>query len=261
MTTRQSNGRLVCFFTLTFAISWLLWLSPLLASNGWAQLPLFMNGLGMFAPFGPSLVAFWLTGRLRGRQGIRDLWKRGWSLDFDRKWLVPTVMLLPAQSLISVLVLRLLGQSVRWEYGTTAAAIVPTFVYVYVLNALAEEYGWRGYALGALQKRYGALVASLILGLMWGLWHLPLHFIDGTVQSGIPVYQFVLQQMVQAVFYTWLFNNAKGAVSPAILFHPTWTTDEGRWISFGVSLLFSAAVVLIWGPTNLSRSQSSGCEK
>ena len=61
--SNQSNGRLVCFFALTFALSWLLWLPPLLASNGWVQLPQFMGVLGMFAPFGPSIVAFWLTGR------------------------------------------------------------------------------------------------------------------------------------------------------------------------------------------------------
>ena len=59
--------------------------------------------------------------------------------------------------------------------------------------------------------------ASLVLGALWGLWHLPLHFIEGTVQSAIPVYQFVLQQMVLAVFYTWLYNHTRGAVSVAII--------------------------------------------
>ena len=102
--------------------------------------------------------------------------------------------------------------------------------------------------------------------LLWGLWHLPLHFIDGTVQSAIPVYQFVLQQMVLAIFYTWLFNNTRGAVSVAILFHavgnlmgaavPHWTTDQGRWIGFAVLVVFAMIVTLFWGPQHLSRSEA-----
>jgi hypothetical protein len=63
------------------------------------------------------------------------------------------------------------------------------------------------------------LASSLVLRTIRGLWHLPLHFIEGTVQSAIPAYQFVGQQMVLAIFYTWLFNNTRGAVSISILFH------------------------------------------
>ena len=98
------------------------------------------------------------------------------------------------------------------------------------------------------------------------MWHLPLHFIDGSVQSNIPVYEFVLQQAVLAIFYTWLFVNTRGAVSVAILFHavanvmgasvPHWTTDRGRWIGFAVLLVFAAAIVLYWGPRRLSRSEA-----
>jgi hypothetical protein len=104
----------------------------------------------------------------------------------------------------------------------------------------------------------------------WGLWHLPLHFIEGTVQSTIPVYQFVLQQMVLAIFDTWLFNNTRGAVSVAILYHtignvmgaavPHWTTDLGRRIGFAVLVVFAAGIILIWGPQHLSRSPAGRYE-
>jgi membrane protease YdiL (CAAX protease family) len=144
------------------------------------------------------------------------------------------------------------------------AALVPTFFIILLLNALPEEYGWRGYALGPMLNRSSAIMASLVLGLLWGLWHLPLHFIEGTVQSAIPVYQFIIQQMVLAVLYTWLFNNTRGAVSVAILFHavanivgaavPYWTTDLGRWIGLAVLAAAMAVIVLIWGPQHLSRS-------
>ena len=83
------------------------------------------------------------------------------------------------------------------------------------------------------------------------------------MQAGIPVYQFVLQQMVLAILYTWLFNNTKGSVWVAILFHTVgnimgaavvyWTTDQGRWISFAVLVVIALVILAIWGPRNLSR--------
>jgi membrane protease YdiL (CAAX protease family) len=262
--TREPLRDLVVFFILAFGLSWLLWLLPLLKANGWAQLPEIVGLPGMFAPFGPSIAALWLTGRQSGREGIRTLLRRGWSLDFDVRWLWPTVLLMPVVGGVTVAVMALTGQSIQWEFGAPWQAWVPIFFQVLLLNALAEEFGWRGYALGRMLRRGSALKASLVLGALWGLWHLPLHLIEGTIQSAIPVYQFVLQQMVLAVFYTWLYNHTRGAVSVAILFHavgnvvgaavPSWTTDRGRWIGFGVQVVFAIGMLVFWGPRHLSRS-------
>jgi membrane protease YdiL (CAAX protease family) len=218
----------------------------------------------MFAPFGPSIAALWLTARQEGRAGVVRLLKRGWSLDFDRRWLVPTILLMPATSLVTVALMAALGIEIEWQYGVPWQAVVPVFFSVLLLNALAEEYGWRGYALGRMLGRGSALLASLVLGAIWGLWHLPLHLLEGTVQSNLPVYEFVLQQMVLAVYYTWLYNHTRGAVSVAILFHaigntvaaaiPTWTTPQGRWIGFGVQLAVAVVLTALWGPRHLSRS-------
>ena len=188
-------------------------------------------------------------------------------MDFDKRWLLPTVLLVPLTSLVTLAAMALVGLPIQWEFAPPWQALVPTFVLILLFNALPEEYGWRGYALSRMQSRSSALIASLILGAIWGLWHLPLHFIEGTVQSAMPVYEFVLQQMVLAIFYTWLFNNTRGAVSVSILFHaignivgaavPYWTTTLGRWIGFGVLVLFAFGVLLIWGPRHLSRSSSA----
>jgi membrane protease YdiL (CAAX protease family) len=264
MEAAQRPRRLVVFFVIAFVISWLLWLPQVLDSNGVVEFPESIGILGMFAPFGPFIAALWLTGRQGGLAEVKKLLKRGWSLDFDKRWLVPTILLFPASNLLTVAVMALLGLPIQWEYARGWPDLAPTFFMILLFNALPEEYGWRGYALGLMLKHSNALVASLILGLLWGLWHLPLHFIEGSVQAAIPVYEFVPQQMLFAILYTWLFQNTRGAVSVAILFHavgnimgaaiPYWTTDVGRWIGFAVLVVFTAVIVLIWGPQDLRRA-------
>ena len=251
----NTTRKLIQFFFITFAFSWLLWLPQVLKFNGFPNLPDIVGLPGMFAPFGPAIAAFYLVWRQDGKGGVKTLWLRGWRLNFKKVWLLPTLLLGPVTALLAMAILILINGSFSWEYGVPAMMIFPIFLLIYFTNALPEEYGWRGYALDSLQEKTNPLVASLILGLIWALWHLPLFFIEGTTQAAIPMYQFFLQTIVLSFFYTWLHNNTDGSVLIAILFHavtntaaaavPFWTIDLGRWINFGL-LLFTAIVVLVY---------------
>ena len=84
---------------------------------------------------------------------------------------------------------------------------------------LGEEFGWRGYALPNLQKRYGWRIASLILGIVWGAWHLPLFYIANTSQQHVPVVLFMVSTVAMSVLFAWLANRTDGSLIPAILFH------------------------------------------
>lgn len=124
---------------------------------------------------------------------------------------------------------------------------------IYVVQPKNVKGVYSGFALAPLQKRTNPLRASLILGIIWAVWPLPLFFIEGTTQAAIPLYQYFLQTIVFSIFYTWLHNNTGGSVLVAIIFHavsntsavvaPFWTTELGRWIDFGI--LFIAAVVVL----------------
>ena len=259
-----NNRQLVSFFIITFAFSWLLWLPQVLKFNGFPDLPDIVGLPGMFAPFGPAVAAFWLVWRNGGKEGVKALWLRGWQLNFKKIWLLPTLLLGPVTALLTVLILVVVNGSFSWEYGIPAAMIIPIFLLIYFTNALPEEYGWRGFALDPLQKRSTALVASLILGLIWSIWHLPLFFIEGTTQASIPMYQYFLQTIVLAILYTWLYNNTGGSVLVAALFHavsntsaaaiPFWTTELGRWVDFGLLLVTAGIVLAVWGTKRLSKS-------
>lgn len=229
------------------------------------DLPSIVGLLGMFAPFGPAIAAFWLL-RKSGDGNMKELWARGWRVNFERKWLLAAIAVGPLVGLLTLAIVVILGGSIDWNNGVSPAMIVPVFIMIYLLNALPEEYGWRGYLLDPLQKRYKAIGASLILGLIWGLWHLPLVFIEGTTQAAIPFYEFVLQTMMLAVVYTWIYNNTNKSVLAVALFHasaniagaaiPTWTTTQGRWINFTIWLVIVITVITRYGTNTLTTNKN-----
>lgn len=263
----SSQSALISFFIMTFAVSWLVQLPRVLADNQLAELPLWLAALSNLAPFGPFLAAFWLTYRAGGREAVKKLWKRGWDFSFEKKWL-GIVLLIPVVTAgLTVLAIYLLGFDIPWENQPLPLAFaVPVLIIIFLTQALPEEYGWRGFALDRLQSRWNALTASLALGFLWGLWHLPLHFMSGTTQEVIPVAEFILKQMVGAIFYTWVYNNTNRNVFLAILLHalwnvfggliPYWVTSEGRWVNFGVELLIAAALVFIYGARTLAKDRT-----
>jgi membrane protease YdiL (CAAX protease family) len=141
-----------------------------------------------------------------------------------------------------------------------------------IIGPLSEEIGWRGYALGRLQTRWNALTSSLIVGLVWGSWHLPLFMMVGTSQHelGIPFMPFLIELTASSILYTWLYNNTKQSLWSAILLHWLYTY-AAQVLSSGVTrsplynrleylpyVVIAIFVVLIWKPDKLSRLPVGG---
>lgn len=264
--TKKGTGKnvLLKFFIITFTISWLLYLPRVLADNNLAAVPESLLILNSFAALGPFIAAFWLTYKAGGLGGMKSLWKRGWDFSFDKKWLLVILLFPTITSGLTILAAKLLGVQIRWDLAPLPLSFaVPIFFLIFITQALPEEYGWRGFVLDRLQLRWNALTASLVLGFFWGLWHLPLHFMIGTTQEIIPAYEFILKQMVGAIFYTWVYNNTNHNVFLAILLHavwnvfgglfPYWITGQGRWINFGVELFLAAVIILVYGAKTMVR--------
>lgn len=139
---------------------------------------------------------------------------------------------------------------------------------VLVFNGLAEEPGWRGFLLPRLQATHSALTASLLVGVVWWGWHLPLLFLPGHTLTGINPWIFLLGIIGLSVILTWLTNAVKGSILPALFFHASYNVStlyypvggiEGVTMSLtGTSLLFAIygtlVVVLLvhYGPARLA---------
>ncbi|QEE16724.1 CPBP family glutamic-type intramembrane protease [Promethearchaeum syntrophicum] len=263
----NNENHLFIFFLYTFIWSWLFWLPGVLNSQGVISIheaiPFFC---GIFASFGPSIIAIIIIFRYKKIEGVKNLLKRAWQWNFDKKWLIPTIFLGFITSSITLIIMIQI-ETFPAEYSMISPILqilMDFFMILFIGGPIAEEFGWRGYALDKIQKKYNALISSLILGFFWSLWHLPLSFISGTTQSNYPFYEFFLMNLILSVLYSWLYNNTKGSLSISILFHwmmnlsaatiHYWYTRIGRWIGFFTTIIIVVIIIIIWGPTKLSRS-------
>ena len=271
---KEEINNLLLFFIFSFVISWLLWLPSVLVS-----LSIILSGpiqiLGNFAIFGPFLSAFILT-YLKGEEGeVKRLFLSGWNFKFKKKWII-TLFLPLFIGGSTFLIISIIEPMDRFQYAPPIIMWIPNFIlYYFIGGPFTEEYGWRGYALDRLQSRFNALISSLVLGLIWGLWHLPLFFIEGTVQSNLPIYEFLIIQISTSIFYTWIINNNRDKngnvnVFIAIMFHamgnfssmvfPYWVTDLGRWIFFIINIIPVIIVCILYGVKSFVRNNNLSLE-
>jgi len=188
----------------------------------------------MFASFMPSLVGLYF---LRKENQLKSLFSKFKVTPL----LIAVYLFLPLTALLTSVILNI-----------DLSIDVPTFfisffVMLLIGGAIGEEFGWRGYVLPKLFKSHGVLKGTLILGILWSLWHLPLFYIDGTVQSNLPLWQFLLQNTMIAFFYSYIYLRTNGNIIMAILFHtvanwssfifPTFETTTGRFMNFGFLLV------------------------
>jgi membrane protease YdiL (CAAX protease family) len=121
-----------------------------------------------------------------------------------------------------VLNLFQIGGGVGVDPDLTLTSFIAWMVFNFFSGPLAEEAGWRGYLLPRLQSKYNSLAASLLIGFVWTLWHVPLAFVVGADQAELGVFGWVIYTILVftiSVILTWLFNNTSGSLVIVILAH------------------------------------------
>ena len=231
---------LVAFFVIAFAGSWIVWLPLVFAQDGLGVLSYavpdgvsnLVYTLGIIA--GPTLAALITTAITGGRANVWQFLRRYIQWRVGLRWylLILFGFISVYLPVMSIFLGATLLQALLQKWSLIFSFFLPTILILLLRTQLWEEPGWRGFALPRLQPKVGAVGASLILGILQALWHVPLFFIPGAIFQGkflftIPSFAFnlfglVLLGMAIGVIMTWLYNNTQGSLLIVILFHTVW---------------------------------------
>jgi membrane protease YdiL (CAAX protease family) len=242
-----------------FAWAWLLWGYWVIAMpRGGLQLSAAFLACALVGGFAPSLAALVVSGLSGGREAIGALlapllrWRIGFKLACF------AVLLVPAVTVASVAIQALLIGSLRWP---DPALLVMALVWP-ALAAVGEELGWRGFLLPRLEARLGLLPAALVLGVIWGVWHLPADFIALKGYGDLFFVAFLINGPIvltaHSVIMAWLWRMTGGSTFAAVLYHisitasaiaaPSAGTDGLPGIlaaACGAALMWIAALTLL----------------
>jgi uncharacterized protein len=264
---------LTTFFILAIGLTWIFMIADALGSLGILpfRLPL---PLMIVMGYMPTLAAVIVTGRTRGRQGVRALFRKLLIWRVGLRWYLFAIFSLAVLDVFAIVLYNMILPSADLPIlsaklpSTSPQQLVlfaiPMFIVLTLVNG--EELAWRGFATPALQARHNALVASLVMGVIWTGFHLPLFFTrTGSSQADWPFASFLVSTVALTVLYTWMLNHTRGSVLLAYLFHGaanTWTQvfsiDHADplvgWILDGLLVLVVVIVVAYAGAENLSRT-------
>ncbi|HKB36024.1 MAG TPA: CPBP family intramembrane glutamic endopeptidase, partial [Gemmataceae bacterium] len=206
------------------------------------------------------LVGILLTALFSGKSGLGELFRRLGRVRVPVIWYAVVLLLLPVLQLVAVGIPALLGLT------TIGFAFSGFVVLSSVGSGVGEELGWRGFALPRLQASRPAFGASLLLGVLWGLWHLPLQIARGLPLTAAGLAQFAAFLLLIAgwsVLFAWVYDNSKGSLFLMILLHAVadiaaLSVPVGSWLDGVLYLILLwvtvTLVVVLAGPAGLSRS-------
>jgi membrane protease YdiL (CAAX protease family) len=256
---------LITFFVLTYALAWILWL-PLVVLRD-AIPPTQGLVLTILGSAVPSLLAIVLTAIVLSRGALRKLLGRLLIWRVNPLWYV-VVVLVPVALAGGVVALNTLvgGPAISVDATLLGAVILLAFS-IFPGSAMGEEIGWRGYALPRLQATRSALSASLILGVIWGFYHLPLSFTGQAFRSPSILVPFAISAIALSVILTWVYNSTGGSLLLVVLLHatanlpltlllePLGSRAMVPFLVYVGLMVVVAIVVVIWaGPAHLSRT-------
>ena len=261
------------FFGATFVWTWAFWGLGILLEISMESA--FGFGLLILGVLGPMVTGIGFTYLTKNKAGRRDYWLR--IIDIKRIgliwWLVLLCFVPLLNALAALIDLLFGGTGAVWGETLVNAVSDPLALLFSALFAtlipFIEELGWRGYVLDRLQAIRSAFMATLILGLVWSLWHLPLFFVEGTYQAGLGIgtlefWLFMIGIVPLSFAFTWVYNNTNRSILAVILFHGMVNftgellaiTERADTISILLWVIVAVGITIFWGANTFTRQRT-----
>lgn len=213
---------LVTFFSLTYAVTWTCFTAARAILHGGARvsspLAVLAEPLLLLGTFAPGLVALALTERAEGNEATRALLARIFRWQVHWRWYVFALGYIAAIKLSVALVIRV-ATGARPRFGEEPLYLMAGVIVISTWVQAGEEVGWRGYALPRLSEHVGLAAASVILGLLWATWHLPLFLFPASDTFGQSFPLYVLQVTAMSVAMAWLYWRTDGSLLLVMILH------------------------------------------
>lgn len=261
------------FFVATFAWTWLIWgVAIFLGANMETAMGFVLLLLGVMGPMVTGIGFTYLT---RDKEGRRNYWKR--VISFKRipaRWYLVILLFVPVLNILAALLDILTGGSgATWGEAalnlvSNPLSVIPSILFASLIPFI-EELGWRGYVLDRLQEKRSALVSSLILGVVWSLWHLPMFFVQGSYQANLGVgtlefWLFMIGVIPLSFAFAWIYNNTRRSILAVILFHAMVNftgeviaiTERADTISILLWVVAAIGIVVLCGPKTFTRERA-----
>lgn len=218
-TSKNKDKPLILFFVIAFGLAWMLMSLPIAQNYGYLAEDLPLELLLILGSWVPNIAAFIVIGFVIKRKGGIKHLLLGWT-----KWKMHPgwYLLVFSPVLFGFIVIGL--YSMIYSYSPSTGLFADPFeflgllVLITITGAMGEELGWRGFALPKLQSKMSALNASILLGILWSLWHLPLWF-AGIGFETIPFWAYMLIGISFSILITAACNSTNGSLVAASLFH------------------------------------------
>ncbi|MFC6837850.1 CPBP family intramembrane glutamic endopeptidase [Halomarina ordinaria] len=252
------------FFVLTLALSWAFWVP---GAVGIVNYDAFVTGIvvvvGGFGPLAAAAIITWLAGdSLRAWAGQVLRWRVGvrWYLAAVG---IPVVVVAASAGVYATLG-NPIGESDVFQqipiYALPLIHIV-SMVPIFLVGGGQEELGWRGFALPRLLDHVNAVSASLVIGAVWAVWHLPLFMVEGSSQFGGDFLAYLIGLLALSILFTWLYRGTKGSVLLAMILHASYNASSGSagtllpfenvtalsWILAGVMWILALGLIVVYG--------------
>jgi uncharacterized protein len=228
----SQNCGIYVFFALAFTLSWGF---GFVSQYAMPQSVVAGTILAIVSGFGPSLagifVVAFFSGHLKFRTWILQCLK--WRIDW--RWYAAAFCIPPAIMLLSLALYSATGGMIQASISNDKLLLlIANFALIFVVGGpLGEEFGWRGYALPAITAPLNWRIASLLVGVIWSVWHLPLFYMEGTPQSHMSFLVFLVSTTSESVMFAWLFVNTAKSIVPAMIMH----TSINGWMSLILAML------------------------
>jgi hypothetical protein len=243
--TDMGTKTLLSFLALTFGLSWipmsLFALFPDQFSALFGEMSS-TNPLFLLAVYAPGLSGIFMIWHHYGLKGVGSFFRRLMFWRAPIQWWLFLLLGIPAIVYVAAVINGTINEPFRF---LPWYMVFPALVQSLLLGPMGEEFGWRGLALPLLQRRFSPFWASIILGVVWAVWHAPAFLMSGTPQSAWSFGPFFVGLIAITVILTPLFNASRGSLLIAILYHLNMMNpifpDAQPWDNF----LFAIAAVVI----------------